>query len=118
MSNKPWLKKPGECVDRNGIPIYQGDLLRTPHFRGRRRKMYYLYHVAVWDEEAQGMRMVPTVRLDPQLRCDPNHRGGDPLLADDLAAQAEVIDGPAVDGEVRMYDERPRRPREPKWLEQ
>lgn len=45
MTGKPWLKQPGECYDSRGYPIHPGDLLRTPHFIGPRRKQYYLYHV-------------------------------------------------------------------------
>lgn len=104
---KPWLKQPGECHDSRGIPIYPGDLLRTPHFRGRRRKQYYLYHVATFDQDAGAMRMVPTCHLDPALRDSPDHRGGNPLLCDDLAAEATVIEGCSTDG--LMYDERPRK---------
>ncbi len=60
---KPWLKQPGECHDSKGIPIYPGDLLRSFHFRGQRRRIFYLYHVAIFDSEAGGMRMMPASYL-------------------------------------------------------
>lgn len=31
--------------DKHGYPIYPGDLLKTYHFTGARRKRYYLYHI-------------------------------------------------------------------------
>ena len=41
------MAKPGEAHDKNGIPIYPGDVLRTFHFRHyRHRRKMYLYHVA------------------------------------------------------------------------
>lgn len=48
-AGKSWLKQPGECHDSNGVPIYPGDLLRTFHFTGPRRRKWYLYHVAVYE---------------------------------------------------------------------
>jgi len=109
---RPWLKQPGECYDSQGIPIYQGDLLRTYHFTGPRRRKNYLYHVAVMDREAGGLRMVPVIHLDPALRDHPDNRGGDPLLSDIFAAQTTVIDGPShvdSDGVFRDWYERPRK---------
>jgi len=104
MKTQSWLKQPGECVDMHGIPIYPGDLLKTFHFTGPRRKKYYLYHVAVFDTAATAMRMMPASYLDPAI-----HRtGGDPLLSDGLAAGAEVIDGRGPD-QFLSYDERPKR---------
>ena len=103
--SKPWLKQAGECYDRNGIPIYPGDLLRTFHFRGGPHgRNYYLYHVVVMDVEAGGLRMVPAEYLDPGNSRD----GGNPLLTDDLAADAEVIAG-CHQGLALSFDERPRR---------
>ena len=52
-------------VDARGIPIYPGDLLRTPHYVGARRKQHYLYHVIVRDGEY--LYMVPTAHLEPTL---------------------------------------------------
>ena len=50
-------------TDKNGYPIHKGDLLRTPHYVGRRRKMHYLYHVVV--EENGILFMVPASHLEP-----------------------------------------------------
>lgn len=90
---REWLKQPGECFDKNGIPIYPGDLLRTFHFTGPRRKKFFLYHVAVFDRDASAMRMVPVNHLEPTKRDHPDSRGGNPLLSDDLASVAEIIQG-------------------------
>ena len=109
--NKPWLKQPGECHDKNGIPIYPGDLLKTYHYTAARyRKKRYLYHVAVFDPNADmgAMRMVPVEHLDPAIREHPDHTGGNPLLSDDLAGEAEVISGSGPE-DLMDYDERPRK---------
>lgn len=98
------MKGPGDLYDMNGIPIHPGDLLRTFHFTGPRRKRFFLYHVAVMTD--RGMRMIPTRRLDPGVAK--RDRGGDTLMDDDLAAQAEVIDGRIV-GDAVLFTERPKR---------
>jgi hypothetical protein len=103
-----WLKQPGECHDRRGVPIYPGDLLRSFHFRGKRRKMYYLYHVAILDVAAGGMRMIPASHLEPTNRDAHDSRGGDPLLSDSLTAIAEVIDGYGPEPYIDFKD-RPRK---------
>jgi len=109
---RPWLKQPGECFDSQGIPIYPGDLLRTFHFIGSRRRKNYLYHVAVMDREAGALRMVPVFHLDAALRDHADNRGGNPLLSDGLGAEATVIDGQSFrdgDGFLRLWYERPRK---------
>ena len=109
---KPWLKQPGECHDNTGLPIYAGDLLRSPHFRGRRRRQYYLYHVAVFDTTAGGLRLVPYIHLDPALRDSPDHHGGNPLLSDALAMSVTIIDGVTLrddSGGLTLFHERPRK---------
>jgi hypothetical protein len=104
-------KQNGECHDANGTPIYAGDLLRTLSYVGRRRKRYYNYHVAVFDTKYGGLRMVPVLHLDPELREMPDHQGGDPLLDDSLASRATVLDGVALRDEsgcLIYFDERPK----------
>ena len=103
-TKKPWLKQPGECYDSRGVPIYPGDLLRTYHFTGPRRKRYYLYHVAVFDTEAGAMRMVPVEWLEPSRP----HDGGNPLLSTDLATNATIVYGKTI-GDWVLFDERPKR---------
>lgn len=112
MPDKPkWFRGPGDCYDKHGIPIHPGDLLRTPHFRGPRRRIYYLYHVAclMRDDETghEYLRMVPASRLDLSKR----RRGGDPMLSDELASEAEVINGDHV-GDAVLIHERPRKKQE------
>lgn len=33
--------------DKRGYPIYAGDLLKTYHFTGARKRKYYMYHLVV-----------------------------------------------------------------------
>jgi hypothetical protein len=82
--------------DRRGVPICRGDLVRTPHFRTRRRK-YWLYHVAVGDP----IQLVPAQYLDPGVE----DTGGRCFLTQDLASVCEVIAGYGP-GECLDYDDR------------
>jgi uncharacterized phage protein (TIGR01671 family) len=40
-------------LDKNGNRIYEGDILRSPHFKDR-NKQEYLYHYAEWYERYTG----------------------------------------------------------------
>jgi hypothetical protein len=62
--SKPQLPrdvKPGDLFDSKGIPIFIGDLIQTFHFRGARKKKYYLYHSVTCRDGV--MRMTPTISL-------------------------------------------------------
>jgi hypothetical protein len=48
--------------DKHGVPVHKGDLVRSFHYIGARRKRHYLYHVAV--EENGELMMVPTAHLE------------------------------------------------------
>lgn len=86
--NKPWMKQPGELHDKNGVPIYPGDLIRSFHFRAaRRRKVHYLYHTACFIDGA--MWMEPTAKLEPTKA----KVGGGCLMSQELLVDAEVISG-------------------------
>lgn len=40
--------------DELGNEIHEGDLLRVYHFRGSRKRKYYMYHIAIkenWDKD-------------------------------------------------------------------
>lgn len=96
---------PGSVYDKKGRPIYPGDLLRSFHFRGARRKVYYLYHVAVWSEKWQTMEMVPTCYLEPSKP----DTGGRCWLTQDAVdrEQTEIIHGSGP-GDLLSYEDRPR----------
>lgn len=95
--------KPGEVNDRFGIPIHPGDLLKSFHFQGARRKKYYLYHVAVHVNDETGMEMVPVSHLQP----DKVKSGGRCRLNQDLGDNAEVIAGYGP-GNLLDFTERPK----------
>lgn len=94
------MSKPGECHDRRGVPIYPGDLIRSPHFRTK-RKRYWLYHTAVLRGDT--MQMVPTSDLEPTQAG----QGGVCLLTQDLVADSEVISGYGP-GACEYFDDRKR----------
>lgn len=72
--------------DSRGVPIYPGDLVRSFHFRSRRRT-YYLYHVAC---EIDGyVRIVPAGYLNPTTK----RTGGDCLLSAIGPENLTVIQG-------------------------
>lgn len=83
MTNKPSTL---QRYDKRGVPIEPGDLLRSDHYRDRRR-MNYLYHVAV--KEGDFLRAVPTKNLEPSKR----NQGGDCLITEQLAKCFEIIHG-------------------------
>lgn len=101
---KPWLKQPGECHDQRGFPIYPGDLLRSPHFKDRRGRNHYLYHVAVCEDGA--MWMVPTSHLEKTAVAG----GGRCLLSDDHAAACRIINGHGP-GDCLDFEDRERKAR-------
>ena len=94
--------------DVNGREIFQGDLLRSPHFRGARGKRYWLYHVAVWSEEHQCLEAVPPVYLDPGHAKRRITGGGCYWLHQDNVdtAGCEIINGYGPPGQHWPWDER------------
>jgi len=95
------VAKPGEVHDKNGVPVYPGDLIRSFHFRGPRRKVYYLYHTAVMRDGH--MEMVPTSHLEPSKV----NGGGRCWMFQDLMADAEVISGSGP-GHCLDHSDRPK----------
>ena len=106
---KIWMKQPGECHDRKGVPIYPGDLLKSFHFTGGRGKKHWHYHIAVMCDGA--MRMVNTetfgknVMVDGMVDCGNKLPGC--MLSHDLAAQSEVISGYGP-GKILSFEDRPK----------
>ena len=90
--------------DKKGVPIYPGDLLRTYHFTGARRKVHYLYHVVV-DSGLKALQMVPTSHLEPTKRC---HGGCAYLKHMNTNTQSEVISGHGP-GDILSFEERPKK---------
>lgn len=92
-----------QFYDKNNRPIFPGDLLRTFHYTGARRKKYFLYHTVV---KGQGdfLYMVPVCHLEPTFAGG----GGRCLLKYGHPEEAEIIYGSGPDPYL-CYDERPRR---------
>lgn len=43
--------------DKCGNEIHEGDLLEVEHFRGRRKRKYFMYHIAViWIDPKTGLK--------------------------------------------------------------
>lgn len=103
----------GECVDSRGIPIYPGDLIRSPHFVDRRGRRRWLYHVAV--RRNGRLWMIPARQLD-EGRDWPG--SGEVVMKPRHLAGSQVISGHGPD-DVLSYRDRPRRPAEavpmPDW---
>lgn len=97
-----------QFYDRKGYPIHEGDLLKSFHFIGARRKRYWLYHVVVRDEQYDCLVMVPT----QWLAGKGFQTGGRCWLSQDLADDAEIISGHGP-GDCLSYEDRPRRKPEP-----
>jgi hypothetical protein len=75
--------------DKNGFPIWQGDLVRTKHFidYGRGCRQNYLYHVAVVKDGK--LWLISHCYLDPAIP----YTGGNFPLAFGNSAHREVISG-------------------------
>lgn len=89
--------------DAKGIPIHPGDLLRSFHFRGARRKVYYLYHVVTRREDGS-LWAVPTSELEPTLR----NRGGTYRLTQESLLRDTIIISGYGPGDIVHFLDRPR----------
>lgn len=95
----PATPAPETVYDKNERPIASGDLLRTFHFIGARRKRHYLYHTALVRNGKWWM--VPTDHMDPTKIKG----GGDCLIGE--GSDTEIIDG--IDDNGVFFSDRPRR---------
>ena len=91
-----------QFYDRRGVPISKGDLVRSFHFIGARRKIHYLYHTVV--DEGGVLYMVPTCWLEPTFQDG----GKAQLKFMATEMQAEVIHGFGPEPYL-SYEERPRK---------
>ena len=89
--------------DKKGVPLCKGDLIRSPHYIGRRRKQHYLYHVVV--EESGVLFLVPTAHLEPTMRSG---GGKCPLTIYSDTWACEVISGYGPDPYL-SFEDRPKR---------
>jgi len=87
--------------DKKGVPVCAGDLIKSYHFTGARRKRYYLYHVASY-EDGHWM-MVPASWADPNEKRD----GGKCRIYQHYLEDAEVIGG-CGPGDILDHEDRPR----------
>jgi hypothetical protein len=87
-----------QYYDKNGIPILEGDLLRSYHFTGARKRKHYLYKKAIWLKSPYfpdgGLHAVAIDDLDMKPleechRCKISH-----------LKYVEVIDGPCFDSPI------------------
>lgn len=92
-----------QFYDLKGVPIFPGDLLRTFHFIGSRRKRHYLYHTVV--NEDGYLCMVPTCWLETPLQ-----KGGGKAMLKYMhpEKESEVIAGNGPEPYL-SYEDRPRK---------
>lgn len=88
--------------DSKDIPIHPGDLLRSPHFIGRRGKKHYLYHTVV--NVGYRFDMVPTSHLELTLEG----RGGRCPLNHARASVSTIIHGHGP-GDILSFEDRPKK---------
>lgn len=96
-----------EMYDKNARQIYAGDLLRSLHFIGARKKRYYLYHVAVTAKH--GLEAVPVCYLEPSKAAD---GGGRCLITKQCEGMFEIIHGCGPEPYLG-FEDRPRQPTSP-----
>lgn len=63
-----------------------GDLLRSYHFTGARRRKHYLYHVARWNEAEQALEAVPVESIAT------GERGGSYWICSGVGVGAEIVE--------------------------
>lgn len=95
-------KEGGEAFDRNGRPIYPGDLLKSYHFVDREGRIHHLYHVAVIRDGH--LEAVPTCHLQPGMEKE----GGRAWIFKSESGRFTIISGFGP-GDCLSYEDRPRR---------
>lgn len=90
------IPKPSGFHDKNGRPIYEGDLLKTFHFKCANRRLphQYLYHLVCWDGAGGRCKAIPARSFT--IGAD----GGSFWITKDLD-DSEIIDGPSLFDEKR-----------------
>jgi hypothetical protein len=95
--------------DKTGREIVPGDLLKTFHFTGARKRRHWLYHTVVQEEGR--LWLVPTCWLEPTKvsgggRCC---IGWLDTALDGFLRDCEIISGHGP-GAILSYEDRPRSP--------
>lgn len=112
----PSETKSGDLCDKNGVPICEGDILKTFHFtHAVRKRKCYLYHAVTlrrWDDGTEALWLVPLAQLVTGRSnggCCHLHSQADEA---GVVRNAEVIDGPLGQcgaGELGDFAERNRK---------
>ena len=93
----------GTIRDRTGREICEGDLLKTYHFTGARKKRYWLYHVVVRNDTDLCLDLVPT----QYLAGEAFQNGGRCRLRQEYVTDSEIISGFGPGG-ILSFEDRPR----------
>lgn len=105
------LGEPGTLFDKKGVPIRVGDLLKSYHFTGARKKRYWLYHVVLL-KDGFLMGQSPTFFATGHRDHSCLHSLGAVTDGDGFLADTEVISGPG-DKDCLGHEDRPKRRRCP-----
>lgn len=95
-----------DFFDKKGRLVYPGDLIRSFHFKDKKRKIYYLYHTVVLNLDYRKLELVPTSELEPSKQ----NQGGRCWIRQELldGIEAEIIAGCGPSGNS-FYEDRPKR---------
>jgi hypothetical protein len=96
MPNKSIKTPPGQYTgtkDRNGVPIFVGDLVRMHHFIARNRKQIYMYKRALIINDRLYLVDNHSLGIIPTADC---HK----CCIKDAGDSIEVMTGPSIDHPV------------------
>jgi hypothetical protein len=96
MTNPSIKTPPGQYTgakDRNGVPIFVGDLVRTHHFIARNRKQIYMYKRVLIINDRLYLVDNHSLGIIPTANC---HK----CYIKDAGDSIEVMTGPSIDHPV------------------